>query len=771
MNIKSWAAALCVAVLAAGCGGGGGGGTSDPPITVTISPSSATLTATNTGGAPTVYLGLTATNMPTAGLYVLADNGSRGYVTTDFDGSNLVVTGDTPSALAIGTYTDTINVKVCYDDHCARQIPGSPFHVPVSYTITQGTPAVETPAVTQLSPSSAVVGGTGFTLTLSGNNFAPTSSVLWNGQVRATTYVSASTLSAQINASDIASIGSAYVTVSNASTGGGVSTGLTFAITAPVPTIASLSPSTAATGGSAYTLTVNGTGFDSTSQVAWNGSARPTTYTSASKVTAQITAADIAVAGSFPVTVANQFGSGVSSNAMAVTVANAPLTLASLVPAFVAAGGPAYVQTLVGTGFDATSIAQWNGSPRATTLVSSTQLRVQVSAADIASVGSATLAVVNTGAYAGTSATQTLTIGLPSTDATAFQINPQHNGAIHFATVVGPTALPTAATWTATLDGTASYPLIAGGRVFVTVARTSGAGSEIVALSAATGAVVWGPVAITGSANATYDNGRVIVLSGGFGPGILTGLDAATGTQLWSTALTSQYSFSAPPTALNGMVYTGGAGSGGTLYGVDDTSGALMWQASVMNGDSSSPTLTSDGVYVTYPCQTYDFNPLTGALNWNNSTGCEGGGGATGTYANGVYYSPNNISYSGMSFDAETGNVLSSYSASQPPAFNATTGYFLQSGTLSAIGLSNNVIKWTFAGDGSLATAPILVNGYLFIGSGSGKLYALDAATGAVLLQTTVAGGGMQSGLAAGGGLVLVPAGTTLSAYTLSNNP
>jgi PQQ-like domain len=35
-----------------------------------------------------------------------------------------------------------------------------------------------------------------------------------------------------------------------------------------------------------------------------------------------------------------------------------------------------------------------------------------------------------------------------------------------------------------------------------------------------------------------------------------------------------------------------------------------------------------------------------------------------------------------------------------------------------------------FAGDGQLATAPIVVNNYVFIGSQSGNLYALDASTG-----------------------------------------
>ena len=779
-NFRSWAAGLCVAVLAAGCGGGGGGGSTTPPIVASVSPSSATLSATTSGAAPIVTLALSATNIPAAGLYVIT-SGSKGYVTTGFDGENVVITGVSPASLAVGTYQDSVLIKVCYDDQCARQVSNSPLAVPVTYKVTLGNPATETPTVTALAPSTILEGSASFVLVVSGSDFAPTSSVQWNGQARATTYVSATTLDVLINASDVASLSSAYVTVSNASTGGGVSSGQTFVVTAVMPTLTSISPTTAATGGSAYTLTVNGTGFDDTAQVTWNGSVRPTSYVSATKVTAQITAADIAVVGSFPIGVYNaDSGTATSSNTIPVTVVNAPLALTSLAPAFVTAGGPAYMEMLIGTGFTASSTVQWNGSPRTTTFVSTTLLEIQVSAADVANVGSATLTVVNGGGGSpATSGALTLAFALPSTDAVAFQNNPQHNGAVKFATIVAPSAFPLSASWTASLDGTASYPLIAGGRVFVTVARSSGS-SEIVALSAATGAVVWGPIALSGSASATYDNGRVIVLSTSSGPGILTAFDAASGTQLWSTALTSQYLFTAPPTAANGMVYTGGAGEGGTLYAVDDTTGALMWTASVANGDASSPAVTVDGVYVSYPCQTYDFSPFSGTPTWNNNTGCDGGGGATGTYANGVYYSPNQpAGYSGMSFDAESGNFLSSYTASQPPAIGATTGYFMQSGTLSAIGLSNNVIRWTFAGDGTLATAPILVNNYVFVGGGSGKLYALDATTGAQLWQTTLGsapntGGWMQlaqSGMGAGDGLLVVPAGSTLTAYTLSTHP
>ncbi len=74
----------------------------------------------------------------------------------------------------------------------------------------------------------------------------------------------------------------------------------------PVPVINQpLVPGTAAPGGGAFTLTVNGTGFISGSTVYWNGSSRTTTFVSGSQLTAAINAADIAVAATASVTVVN----------------------------------------------------------------------------------------------------------------------------------------------------------------------------------------------------------------------------------------------------------------------------------------------------------------------------------------------------------------------------------------------------------------------------------------------------------------------------------
>ena len=85
--------------------------------------------------------------------------------------------------------------------------------------------------LTTLSPSSAVVGGPDFTLTVNGNNFVSGSVVRWNGANRPTTFVSATRLTAQIPATDIAAGGTASVTVLNPGPGGAVSNALTFTIT------------------------------------------------------------------------------------------------------------------------------------------------------------------------------------------------------------------------------------------------------------------------------------------------------------------------------------------------------------------------------------------------------------------------------------------------------------------------------------------------------------------------------------------------------------
>jgi trimeric autotransporter adhesin len=82
------------------------------------------------------------------------------------------------------------------------------------------------PLITSLSPANAVPGSGAFTLTVNGSNFvAPTlqtpgSTVAWNSAPLVTTFVSSTSLTASVPASDIATPGSASVSVFNATPGG-----------------------------------------------------------------------------------------------------------------------------------------------------------------------------------------------------------------------------------------------------------------------------------------------------------------------------------------------------------------------------------------------------------------------------------------------------------------------------------------------------------------------------------------------------------------------
>ena len=85
-------------------------------------------------------------------------------------------------------------------------------------------------SVRSMVPSSAKAGGAAFTLTVNGEHFVETSTVMWNGSARATTYVDSSRVTAQISASDIGSAGEAAVTVSNPAPCGGISNAESFTI-------------------------------------------------------------------------------------------------------------------------------------------------------------------------------------------------------------------------------------------------------------------------------------------------------------------------------------------------------------------------------------------------------------------------------------------------------------------------------------------------------------------------------------------------------------
>lgn len=87
------------------------------------------------------------------------------------------------------------------------------------------------PNITALSPASAPAGSTGVILTVNGTNFNGNAAINWVGTALSTTHVSSNQLMATVPNSDLATSGTAAVTVTNPGTAGGIYGGGTMAAT------------------------------------------------------------------------------------------------------------------------------------------------------------------------------------------------------------------------------------------------------------------------------------------------------------------------------------------------------------------------------------------------------------------------------------------------------------------------------------------------------------------------------------------------------------
>ena len=169
------------------------------------------------------------------------------------------------------------------------------------------------PSITGLSTSSVLAQSPGFTLTISGTGFIPSSQVGWTplfgGSLTVLTVTSqtATELQVTVPASLLAVPlpAGVQIEVFNPAPGGGLASA-NFDLLAPTPVINSLSPPSAPVGGGAMTLTINGANFlSSISQVFWESQAIPTTVVSQNLLTAQVSATLLQTAGAFNISVNN----------------------------------------------------------------------------------------------------------------------------------------------------------------------------------------------------------------------------------------------------------------------------------------------------------------------------------------------------------------------------------------------------------------------------------------------------------------------------------
>ena len=377
------------------------------PAPLLIAPGSASIRVVSAGGLDSAPATFTIAGAPTIGSLspaeAVAGSGSFTLTVTgtNFVGSSAVYWGSTALGTTYGSAT-SLTAAVTSTQLASAGLQSVTVHNPTGVS-SASTFTVDGPAITSLSPTSAVAGATTFTLTVTGTNFAASSAVNWGATPLATTYGSSTSLTATVTSTQLASAGLQNVTVQDTY---GVSSASTFSVNAPM--IGSLSPAAAMAGGAAFTLTVTGTNYLAGSTVLWGATPLATTYGSATSLTAAVTGTQLASAGPQSVTVQNS--SAASSSASSFLV-NGP-AIASLVPSAAVAGGAALTLTVTGTNFVAGSTVVWGATPLATTYGSATSLTAAVTGTQLDSAGPQNVTIQNS--IAASSAASAFTVNGPT---------------------------------------------------------------------------------------------------------------------------------------------------------------------------------------------------------------------------------------------------------------------------------------------------------------------------------------------------------------------
>jgi subtilisin len=285
------------------------------------------------------------------------------------------------------------------------------------------------PTATALSPTKAIAGDAAFTITVTGTGFVAASSVRWNGSPRTTTLVNSTKLTAAITAGDVASAGTAQVTVFNPGPAGGTSSPLAFTIF-PRPQLA-ISAATV-DGGAQETVMLTGGLGGAKDWLALAPTTAPDTsypqwiYVGSGVTNKTWTVTMPSTPGPYEFRLFLDGGYVRAATSPTVTVRPYPSpVLTAISPTTAPAGAATLTLTATGTGFASASVVQWNGVNRTTTFVSTTQVRATIPATDLASVGTAQVTVFTPAPGGGTSAPQTFTINpAPSLTVSAASVAP-----------------------------------------------------------------------------------------------------------------------------------------------------------------------------------------------------------------------------------------------------------------------------------------------------------------------------------------------------------
>ncbi|MBF0538727.1 MAG: hypothetical protein HQL03_10805 [Nitrospirae bacterium] len=221
--------------------------------------------------------------------------------------------------------------------------------------------------ITAITPQKVMVASTGVQLQVTGINFAQGSVVKVDGVSLSTTFVSETTLTADLTDTFTTKAATHSVTVTSAE--GVESNVVSLSVENPVPQISSLVPIETNANTGAMVLEVLGSSFVGDTSVNFNGSLRQTAYVSGMKVTVNLLLSDTATAGTYQVYAVNPAPGGGSSNTFQFTVKNPIPAITGVTPSEAAIGSGDVALTIAGSGFVSASDVYFG-----TTVVSKTAL-------------------------------------------------------------------------------------------------------------------------------------------------------------------------------------------------------------------------------------------------------------------------------------------------------------------------------------------------------------------------------------------------------------
>lgn len=362
-------------------------------------------------------------------------------------------------------------------------------------------------------------------------------------------------------------------------------------------------------------------------------------------------------------------------------------------------------------------------------------------------------------------------------EAVTFQADPQHSGYVERG---GPQP-PLRRRWVAPLGHTVSYPVAGDGRVFVTTSDYYRSGVRVVALSAATGRVLWSRELGTGDpwtyASLAYDRGRVFVARSIPELPSLLALSAADGRTLWASG--PSYVEPDPPVAVDGAVYVNWAPREGGVSAWRQDDGALLWAVPRVDvGGRGSPAVWGDSLLVGDWCPPHviRIRRSDGAVLTPKSvvSGCSEEGWTAVVGGNRAYVRD-------AVYDAGTSALLRAVEWTYTPAVTASLEVLPVAPVVGPTNLPHRLVArrardgrvlWRFRGDGYLESNPLIVGRTVYVGSGSGRVFGVDARSGRLRWRGD-AGASVPvyrwyigpPGLAAAEGLLLVPARGRLVAF------